>query len=253
MRITASLEVETVAFPNTRAALLVKVAPGVDAEQVIAALGLSTPRALLILSGGTKDLDAGIEEQLRPAFDGIVRVVTEKEIAVLTGGTNEGVFALFGQALQEQGGPTADCIGVAITGRAWPARLEPHHSHFVLVEGERWGEETDLMYRLAAALASDCPSVAVFAGGGPVVIEEMGQNVAQNREMILLVGGGGNTDAVVAARAKGSNAIGDIAEIASRGRITEFSIDRPPTELAELIRNRLLHAEPAHEDGLSLK
>jgi hypothetical protein len=253
MRITASLEVETVAFPNTRTARLVKVAPGVDVEQVIAALELSASRALLILSGATKNLDAGIEEQLGPAFGGLARVVTEEKIAVLTGGTNEGVFALFGQALKEQGGPTADCVGVAITGRVWPARLEPRHSHFVLVEGERWGDETGVMYRLAAALASDCPSVAVFAGGGPVVIEEMGQNVAQNREMILLVGSGGNVDTVAAARAKGSDATGDIAEIASRGRITEFRIDRPPAEMVGLIRSRLLHAEPAHEDGLSLK
>src|SRR5206468_11337979 len=36
--------------------------------------------------------------------------------------------------------------------------LEPHHSHFLLVPGERWGDESPWLAAVVAALAGDRPS-----------------------------------------------------------------------------------------------
>lgn len=52
---------------------------------------------------------------------------------------------------------------------------------------------------LAAVLARDCPSLAVFAGGSDIALREMQANVAQGRAMLLLAGSSRNTDAVLAA------------------------------------------------------
>jgi hypothetical protein len=130
-------------------------------------------------------------------------------------------------------------VGVAIAARA-KTRLEPHHSHFVLVEGDRWGEETPVMYRLVAALASNCPSLAIFASGGQTAITEMLQNVTQSREMILIAGSKGSTDAVVAALSGAPVLDERIKQIIREGRITVFGINQPPAELANLIHNQLL-------------
>jgi hypothetical protein len=65
-------------------------------------------------------------------------------VTVLDGGTDAGIFAVLGAGLAER--PGRGCsVGVVpeelVTwpGRRWPPRdtvaLEPHHSHFVLVEG----------------------------------------------------------------------------------------------------------------------
>jgi hypothetical protein len=235
-----AISLKTIPFPNGNIARLARVPISADAQQVIIALELSAPRALLVLNGGTASLETDVREQLGPILAESARVVTEEEVTVITGGTNAGVFALFGEALQKWGGPTAPCIGVAVAGRAGLTRLEPHHTHFVSVEGDSWGEETPIMYRLAAALADNCPSLAVFASGGPTVITEMLQNVAQNREMILIAGSKGNTDAVVAACSGATNSDGRITRITREGRITTFEINQPPAELANLIRNQLL-------------
>ena len=94
-----------------------------------------------------------MQERLAGLFAALAGLVIEERITVITGGTEAGVFALFGQALAAQGGPAAPCVGVAITGRSAPDKLEPHHTNFVLVEGDTWGDETPVMYRLVAALA----------------------------------------------------------------------------------------------------
>jgi SLOG in TRPM, prokaryote/SMODS and SLOG-associating 2TM effector domain 1 len=80
-------------------------------------------------------------------IDGLARVVSEERLTLITGGTDAGVFSLLGAGLGDHS-PAAS-VGVAPAGRVtWPGRtdaapdavpLEPHHSHFALVEGEEWG------------------------------------------------------------------------------------------------------------------
>src|SRR5262249_40199469 len=79
--------------------------------------------------------------------DGLARVVVEERLTVVTGGTDLGIFRLFGAG---RSGGTATVIGVA-TARRVPSDeassresvpLESHHTHFVLVEDADWGDET---------------------------------------------------------------------------------------------------------------
>lgn len=233
-------KVETIRFPAGNSAILVRVSPEVDIDEVIRTLELGVPRALLVLNGQTADLEDKIEEQLKILFDDLVSVIVERKVTIITGGTNAGIFSLFGKSLQNLGGPVAPCVGVTIEGRASRKTLEPHHTHFVLVEGDSWGEETAAMYSLVDALARDRPSLAVFAGGGEITIAEMEQNVAQNREMILVAGSKGSTDDVVTALSDARLSDPRFEHIIRKGRITTFGIDQPPSGFSNLIRNRLL-------------
>ena len=77
-----------------------------------AALQLETPRGLLVLNGGTEEPSPEIEARLRSLFrDGLAPVVVEERLTVVTGGTDAGIFRLFGAALDGRG--SAPCVGVA--------------------------------------------------------------------------------------------------------------------------------------------
>ncbi len=234
------LNPQTVEFPNGNVARLVTVPASTDIQQVITALDLPAPRALLILNGGTAALEADVHDRLEQLLDALAGVVIEEGITLLTGGTNEGIFFLLGAALAKRGDLKAPCIGVSVAGRTGPERLEPHHSHFVLVEGETWGEETPVMYNLAAALSHTCPSLAVFAGGGQITVNEMCYNVLQKRELVLIAGSKRSTDMAISAHAGNDVANESIQQIASAGRITVFGTQQPATDLAALLRSRLL-------------
>jgi hypothetical protein len=221
-------------------------------SQTLAALALPRPWSLLILNGGTAALNGSIAADFKPVLmDGLARVVCEEGITVITGGTAAGIFRLFGQGLARWG-RTAPCIGVAVRSLvSWPgqpegiASLEPNHSHFVLVDGDRWGDETETMYALTAALAADCPSAAAFAGGGDVAINEMLTNVNQQRPLILLAGSGRATDAVLAARNSRVSDDPRIAAIACQGKIYAHDIHDEPAALREAVRQMLASHHPA--------
>jgi hypothetical protein len=223
-------------------------------DAILAGLNVPRPRAVIVLNGGTEDIDSEIAPALRRALqEGLARVVIDDAITVVSGGTDAGVFALFGEGLDRRA--TAPCIGVAPAARVespqrpapahtpragQPVPLEPHHTHFVLVDAEQWGDETQTMLSLVDALAREAPSVAVLAGGGAIAKREVLEHVRRGREVIVLAGSGRFADQladVVNGRAVAEDS--ETAEI-GRGRLTVFDIRRPPTELAALVRSRLV-------------
>jgi hypothetical protein len=233
------LQAERIVFPNGNAALCVNAPEDADAQSIIAALELPTPRALLIINGGTAKLDEHVSQSLSGLFEAVARNIIEHRITVITGATDAGIFTLFGRALEKAGRLSAPCIGVTAGGQVSAKDLEPHHSHFVLVEVKEWSEATPVMYRIAAALASECPSLALFASGGEITLDEMHENIAQHREMILIAGSSGYSDAVAAARAGEPPEEEALIDIARYERLKIFDMAQPPAALANLIYSRL--------------
>ncbi|MBV9959166.1 MAG: hypothetical protein JO360_12135 [Acidobacteria bacterium] len=235
----AELLTERIVFPGGRTALCVRAPEETDAQSLIAALDLSEPRALLILNGGTAELDAHVAASLEELFSAAARTVIEQGFTVITGATDAGIFRLFGDALEKAGTLSAPCIGVTSAGQVKPSDLEPHHTHFVLVEVEEWSESVPLMYRLAAELSRRCPSLVLFASGGEITIDEMRQNVEQGREMIVIAGSGRSSDALTAALRGEPSAVEPFKSIAREARVTVFDLAEPPAALSNLIRSRL--------------
>ena len=244
------MKCSTVRFDNGNPAAIMRAAKDTPVGEIVAALALPAPRALVILNGGTASLAHALQARLAAALaDGLARVVAEERLTVITGGTDAGVFHFFGEGLARWG-RTAPCIGVAVAALvSYPghpggeAPLEPNHSHFVLTAGRQWGDETATMYALAAALARDCPSLAVFAGGGEIALREMQANVTQGRAMLLLAGSGRNTDAVLAASAGEPSGNADLDAVARYPGIVPASIADDPAQLRATVRRLLFGGE----------
>jgi hypothetical protein len=244
------LRARTIALPGGRSAVAVLVPATVSGEQAVAALGLRRSRGVIVLNGGTADLPAGLSTALRHTLEALAGVAVEERLAVVTGGTDAGVFALFGQALGDDA--SAPCIGVvpdlraAWPGREWPTPrtadgdepvpLEPHHTHFLLVAGAEWGVETDAMVALAGALSEGSRSLAVLAGGGTGARREVLAHVRAGREVVVLAESGRFADeltGVIAGRG------GDDAQLAATGLVTVLEPDEAPSAFADLVRTRL--------------
>jgi hypothetical protein len=237
---------ETIQFHDSNQARVLHAAPPTPARRIIELLNLPWPRAVVILNGGTLEMEGPLRARIGELMqDGLARVAAEEEITLVTGGTDAGIFALLGQGLAKWG-RTAPCIGVAVAELVKCAAhsdgevpLESHHSHFVLVKGKRWGDETKAMYDLAETLSRKCPSLAIFVGGGEITKREMEINVRQGREMVLISGSGRTTDAVLHTRSYESMEDHRLAEIAQKGRITLFNLGNQPSALGDLIRELL--------------
>ena len=126
---------------------------------------------MIIVTGGAGGLDKDMEsnEELRSRLvqlfsRGIARAAVDADALIIDGGTQSGVMALIGQGVADRGRKSV-LLGVSPAGKVTypggPAEgsvedggpLDPNHSHFVLVQADEWGGETETMYELAEALA----------------------------------------------------------------------------------------------------
>lgn len=197
----------TIRFPTGVTARAVEAAAGDDGDDVLGALDLPAPRGTVVLNGTTEDLDPDRAARLGSVLGDLAAL----GLTMLTGGTDAGIFAVLGQAEAAAGAAgarRAPLVGVVPRHLVtWPGGptggdrvpLESHHSHFVLVDGDRWGDETPVLLGLSAALGRRAPCVAVVYGGGPVTETETAGHVRAGRPVIVVEGSGRFADELAAA------------------------------------------------------
>ncbi|MDQ6725864.1 MAG: hypothetical protein M3066_06840 [Actinomycetota bacterium] len=222
-------------FPLGGSAWAIDVPADAGGDDLLAALALPTPRSTVVVNGTAAGIGPELGERLAAAFGdgGLAGAARRGGLTTVTGGTDAGIFSILGRAMA---GCPAPMVGVAPRGLVtWPGRvvpgpvpascgdrvgLEPHHSHFVLVAGTRWGEETAVLLALARALGALAPSVAVVCGGGPVTQKEALGHVRDGRRVVVLVGSGRFADELAAAAGARASDDPGIAEIVASGLLT---------------------------------
>jgi hypothetical protein len=217
-------EAFAVDFPSNRSATAVRVNSMDQLPRACRALGL-TPGPTLVLVGGADGLTGQALDRLRALFvDTIAPLVEEAGARVVDGATDSGVVQLIGQA-RRQRELSFPLIGVAAIGNVAVSaeargpdavQLEPNHSHFLLVAGEGWGEESPWIARLASALANGEPSLTLLVNGGEISWADVSASIAEGRSIVAVTGSGGTADAV-AAHLLGTRADQRVKPLASSG------------------------------------
>lgn len=226
--------------------------PDVHGADLVRRLALPRPRAVLVLNGDTSAEACQPAQLVDVIVNGLALTLLQEGWSVVTGATDAGVFSLLGRAAAARGNLSAPWIGCAPHGLVtWPERvppralngsaaLEPHHSHFVLVDGDAWGDETPAMLELAASLASDgTPTAAVVAGGGAGTIGEVLGHAEAGRPIICLDGSGRYADRLAAAAATPSAADDELAALVRSADVVPFSLTAGPSALAGLLHEVL--------------
>ncbi|MEN3330974.1 MAG: hypothetical protein V7641_339 [Blastocatellia bacterium] len=199
----SAIDKKAILFPNRNEAVALFPAAHSKAAEMVAALDLKPYKAIILILGGAGSMDEKLIPRLTQLFGrGIARAAAETSAVIIDGGTQAGVMALMGEGVAGRGYKTS-LVGVAPAGLvAYPGDsaagvpLEPHHSHFVLVEGNAWGSETTTMYDLAGALTATAPGVAIVAGGGAIASDEVLRAVRHNLPLIVIEGSGGLADEI---------------------------------------------------------
>ena len=239
-------QVERILFSEGREARLLRVRRDEPIPAILERLALPAAKAVICLNGGTAELTEPLISQLKSLLtEGVARFAAEESITLITGGTDAGIFALLGAGLSRWPSAAA-CLGVVPEQCVrWPGHaggetpLEPHHTHFLAVQGSEWGDETDTMTGVLNTLGATCPTAVIVAGGGAVTLREMRAHTEARRPMILLAGSGRNTDAVLAARAGGKASDEKVRMIAERGLISSFPVNENSAALRDLIRRTI--------------
>jgi hypothetical protein len=169
-----------------------------DLAAAVAALGLA-PSPVLVLVGGAADMSENDARLVGQAISAaIVPVVERVGATVVDGATRVGVMLLVGRARAEQDA-RFPLVGVVATGLVDETELEEHHTHFALVPGDDWGDESELLSAFATAVANGAPGLTVLANGGEIAWRDVAASIAEGRPVVVLAGSGRTADELAAA------------------------------------------------------
>ena len=210
------LEKQEIIFGNNKnKALITKADSNDSAENIISTLQLrlSKPKSIILIFGGasgnldTSDTSITILHQI---LDDVLQYASDNDAIIIDGGTKSGIMEIVGQrASKIEQSKKPIIIGVAPAGLISLSKstnqedtdknnddndgendkvlLDPNHSHFVLVEGDSWGDETIKLFEIASALFTNgIPIVALLVGGGRISQKEILFCINQNWPIIVI-------------------------------------------------------------------
>ncbi len=240
-------------FANKLAAKAIHVHSFVELSEALPKIDLRRTYPTLVLVGGASGIgEADITRLQRLFVEEIAPLAQELGVAVVDGGTDAGIMRFIGQARTQIRG-TFPLIGVAAIGTVIlpnvprpssdAAPLEPNHTHFILVPGSNWGDESPWLSRLASVLSDGFPSVTVVVNGGEITFQDVSNSVLEDRPVLTLDGTGRTADKLAAAL-RGEATDCRAKHLAASGKMHAINLIEYPTRLTEVIRgilSKLLH------------
>jgi len=229
------MQIEKIVFGKNNYALCALPNDIEELEQTVKQMGLVDRPVIVLIGGHILPEHANITHQ---AIDMIAKVAEALDAAVICGGTDVGVMAAIGKA-RARGGYQFPLIGISPEGTVtWPEgprnaapflpnnereQLEPHHSHFILVPGNEFGDESKWIVRTATMIAAERnKSVTVLANGGKVSQQDVEEGLQVERPLVVLAGTGRLAD--------------DIAESQVRNKLIKVVPAHNRRLLAETLR-----------------
>ena len=192
------MRTQNINFPDHQT-LCVFPAERSNLAQAASELGLKGSYPVIVLIGGK--IDEQQAEVTRRAIRTISKVAEDLNTIVICGGTDMGIIAEIGQ-IRSGSGYKFPLVGVTPEELVtWPGgphsgkflgwgekrwQLEPQYSHFILVPGSRFGDESLWIVDAATLLSKGQRSVTILISGGEVSRKDIELSLENGRPVIAL-------------------------------------------------------------------
>jgi hypothetical protein len=180
-------------FPNQLAEL----------ERTISTMDLKDGYPVIVLIGGEiQEKQAAVTNS---AIQTLAKVAEEMNALVICGGTDMGVMAEIGQ-IRKLNGYKFPLVGITLKALVtWPGgphsrhflwwgkkrwKLAQHYTHFILVPGSEFGDESPWIVEAATILSKGHQSVTILMNGGNVSRKDIELSIEKGRQVIALGGTG---------------------------------------------------------------
>jgi len=167
--------------------------------QAISELGLKGRYPVIVLIGG--EMDEQQAAVTRRSIETISKAAEDISAVVICGGTDMGIMAEIGQ-IRSRNGYKFPLVGLTPEELVtWPGgprstkflwlgkqrwQLESHYSHFILVPGSQFGDESPWIVDAATLLSKGHRSVTILINGGEVSRKDIELSLENGRPVIAL-------------------------------------------------------------------
>ena len=196
-----------------------------EIQQALIDLQIPHPKPVIVLVGGASGIGWLDKFPMRKAIRIVARLAEETGSVVVDGGTQAGVMQEMGRQ-RKQNKFSFPLIGVifdSLLMQEEPASiLDPNHTHFFLIPGEDWGDESAWISKIGTAIAGDQKSITVLVNGGNISKTDVEYSLLENRPTFVMRGTGRMAD-----------------EIMLTGKVFPVDISQKPNEILDYLKLRL--------------
>ena len=222
-------------FDNKSTAQVVELTSPNQLTGALQTLALPAPSATLVVVGGASGLTETYLHDLESLFVDVISPFADaRQLVVIDGGTDSGVMQLMGRA-RTKTEARFPLLGVVVKAKTFSpgevpssedaAPLEPNHTHFALVPGQDWGDESPWIAQVADAIAGSMPSATLLINGGAIALNQDVPNSLDSQRPVLVIAGSGRAADQLAVALKGGISNGQLDTLVSTGLIQAVALD----------------------------
>ncbi len=208
-----------------------------EIQEALTNLAIPHPKTVIVLVGGAGGIGFMDKFPMRKAIGIVAKLAEETQSVVVDGGTQAGIMTEIGRQ-RKRNKFSFPLIGVVFDSLLMKEEpqsiLDANHTHFFLIPGDDWGDESGWISKIATAIASDIKgtpavgaanlqkSITILVNGGNISRTDVEYSLLENRPTFVMRGTGRMAD-----------------EITLTGNVVAVDISQKPEEILKLIKTKL--------------
>ena len=197
-----------------------------EIQDALNQLEIPNPKTAIVLVGGAGGIESTDEFPMKKAINIVARLAEETRSVIVDGGTQAGIMMEIGEQ-RKNNKFTFPLIGVVfdslIINEDPKTILDPNHTHFFLIPGSDWGDESGWIAKIATVLAGDEKSITVLVNGGNISRTDVEYGLLENRPAYIMRGTGRLAD-----------------EITITKNVISIDISQEPEKILQKLKEKLI-------------
>lgn len=220
------MNISRISFKGDNTTRAAHISSNTDIDKAIEELHISHPKTVIVLVGGASGIGWLDKFPMRKAIGIVARLADETQSVVIDGGTQAGIMTEMGKQ-RKRNKFSFPLIGVVFDSLLMKedpqSILDPNHTHFFLIPGEDWGDESAWISKIATRVAGDRKSITILVNGGKISRTDVENSLMENRTTFVMRGTGRLAD-----------------EITLTGKVLAIDISKKSDEILASLKAKLL-------------
>jgi len=214
-----------ISFQGDRTVNAAHVSDSHDILKALEQLKIPHPKKVIVVVGGAGGIGWLDKFPMRKAIRIVARLAEETHSVVIDGGTQAGIMAEIGRQ-RKQNSFSFPLVGVVFDSLLMQedprSILDSNHTHFFLIPGDDWGDESKWISMIATRIAEDQKSITILINGGRISRTDVEYSLLENRPTYVMRGTGRMAD-----------------EIGLTGQVFAVDVSSHPDDILRFLKVRL--------------
>jgi hypothetical protein len=219
------MNISQISFKGNHTAKAAYVSSNDDINNAIEGLQIPHPKTVIVLVGGAGGISWFDKVAMRKSVGMVARLANETDSVVIDGGTQAGIMTEIGRQ-RKHNKFSFQLIGVVFDSLLMQEEpksvLDPNHTHFFLIPGKEWGDESVWISKIASKIAGNKKSITILVNGGKISRTDVEYSLLENRPAFIMRGTGRLAD-----------------EITLQNKIIAIDVSQKPEDILEFLKTRL--------------